>query len=234
MNPRLYAAVLGFLLLSLSGCDRTEAAQTKDITPSLLAWQKSNGHLIGALTLKLRNGGCLDLRRLSVPWTAQSNVPSQTLLMSADGDAVGIKPYERAGFSTTFEGEPHDGKIRVSITGWSSPPAGYYWRVASPEIIKANIADGTFRRLKTVGKNGSMAAFSAPGGRTVHIDGRYLNQCDVAADAGGPIRCTAVSSDQQYMFAFDMDQSDQGVLDQKIAQIFSLIEHTRTSCQSRE
>lgn len=230
MNSRLYAAVLGYLLLSLSGCDRTEAAQMKDITPSLLAWQKSNGHLIGALTLKLRNGECLDLRRLSVPWTAQSDLPSQTLLMSADGDAVGIKPYQRAGFSTTFDGEPHDGKIRVSITGWSSPPAGFYWRVGPPESIKANIEDGTFRRLKAAESVGSMSAFSAPGGRTVHIDARYLNQCDVAPNAGGAIRCTVVSSDQQYMAAFDLNQSDQDVLDQKIAQIVSLIERTRTTC----
>lgn len=202
----------------------------KDITRSLLAWQKSNGHLVGALTLKLRNGGCLDLRRLPVPWIAQSNVPSQTLLMSADGDAVGVKPYERAGFSATFDGEAHDGRVRVSITGWSPPPAGFYWRVAPPERVKANIADGTFQRLKTAESIGSMSAFSAPGGRTIHIDGRYLNQCDVTGDAGGPMRCTVVSSDQQYMVAFDLDQSEQGVLDQKIAQIISLIEHTRTAC----
>jgi hypothetical protein len=134
-------------LVNLSGCDRAEAAQVKDATPSLRAWQKSNGHVADASTLKLRNGECLDLSRLPAPWIAQFNASAQTLLVSADGAAVGIKPYERAGFSTTFEGEPHDGRIHISIAGWSPPPRSFGWRVA-PERIKANIAEGTFRLLQ--------------------------------------------------------------------------------------
>jgi hypothetical protein len=75
-----------------------------------------------------------------------------------------------------------------------------------------------------------MSAYSAAGGLTVYVDDRYLNQCEVGGEAGGPIRCTVISSDLRYSLAFALDQSDRGILGRQIARISSLVEHTRATC----
>lgn len=221
-------AVVAVALMALAGCSERKTPETgsaiEDIAPKIEAWEKANGVRVGPTALRLRDGSCLDVSRLSPPWKATPLGQPLTLTIAAPGDTVG-EP------ATPTDDEDPD-QLRIWISGWSRPPGeGFGWRGLTPERIKDNIDTGIFRRVDLWPPNAlSFKAYLGPGDAYYFADERGLSQCRDYGPEGNRLRCAIVSADEQYIFGGDLARSNMPDLPARLQRIGEAIEAIRGVC----
>lgn len=225
-------------LLTVS-CNRPVSIQPRNIADEMQRWVQQNSHKEGTSILRLRHGSCLDMTRLHSPWKVDyAHDPGPNGIdIAASGNAVGIKTFQRAGFDTSFDGVPHDGKVRVFISGWSPPNDDWgTWEVTTPKRIDVNIKSGLFKPLNLWPHyRGPLVAYLSAAER-VFIDKRHYTQCRDYGSNGIDygIMCIVISKKQDFSFSIQLDESEFVRLPDDISSVEKAIEHTRQSCIDRK
>lgn len=236
MFPRLAQSAFASLFLVAGACSERPAGTADDIGPEITAWAKLNTQAFSPTAIKLRDGTCLDSKRVSRPWATATLHPidplNPALLIAADGDAVGISPYEVPGRNEDWYGRPQDGRVWVSVVGWSNPDKDYLesWVVGPPAAVGASI-----RKTPTPPTIGTptlwavkISSESYPYG---YVDGRKLTQCRDYGPEIPLIWCQIVSLDEQYKSSVQLDASNLPRLPQVLSSISEAIENIRGPCE---
>nr|WP_312052190.1 hypothetical protein [Brevundimonas diminuta] len=236
MSLRLAQTALASLFLMVGACSERPAGTANDIGPEIVAWAKLNTQAFSPTAIKLRDGTCLDGKRVPRPWAIATPDPvdplNPALLIAADGDAVRISPYEVPGRKEDWYGRPQDGRVWVSVVGWSNPEKDYLesWLVGPPATVDASI-----RKTPTPAANGTptlwtvkISSESYPYG---YVDSRRLTQCRDYGPDIPLIWCEMVSQDEQYKFAVQLDASNLPRLPQVLNSISEAIEKARGPCE---
>lgn len=165
-------------------------------------------------------------------WYPHSVDPlNPALLIAANGDAVRISPYEVPGLNEDWYGRPQDGRVWVSVVGWSNPAKDYLesWVVGPPATVDASI-----RKTPTPPTIGTPTLWtvkispeSYPYG---YVDSRRLTQCRDYGPEIPLIWCHVVSQDEQYRYSVKLDAGNLTRLSQVMTSISEAIEETRGPC----
>jgi hypothetical protein len=213
------------LLAPIQACAREGAV--KDITPELDAWSRGNGQRVSPTALRLRAGACLDTDRLPAGWKQDANDQLGSLTISAGGTAIAVKPFERDGFDRSFEGVAHDGRIHVTLSGWSRPQ-DYWgaWLLGSPAgFDKVRSVTPPWPDRKT-----DLEAYARGGGERAYVDARHYTQCrDYGSDVP-MIWCIVVADDEQYSYGVKLDATNRQRLPQVLATLSGAIDAMRGAC----
>ncbi len=236
MTLRLAKTALASLFLLVGSCSERPAGTANDIGPEITAWAKLNTQAFSPTAIKLRDGTCLDGKRVSRPWAIATPHPvdplNPVLLIAADGDAVRISPYEVPGRNEDWYGRPHDGRVWVSVVGWSNPEKDYLesWVVGPPATVYASI-----RKTPTSPTIGTPTLWTVKISPESHpygyVDGRRLTQCRDYGPEIPLIWCRIVSPDEQYRSSVQLDASNLPRLPQVLHSISEAIEKARGPCK---
>ena len=213
------------LLAPVQACAR--GGGVKDITPELDAWARSNGQRVSPTALRLRAGDCLDTRKLPTSWKQDASDQPERLAISTDGQAIAVKPYERAGFDRSFEGVAHDGRVHMILLGWSRPQDRWgTWLAGSPADFDKNASKIS---PPWSDRKADLEAYAWPGDERAYVDARRYTQCRDYGSAG-PILCRVVSADEQYSYGVKLDPSNRRHLPKVLATLSSAIDAMRGAC----
>lgn len=227
----------GAALLLAAGC--SERSQVVDITPEIMVWEATVAERVSSTAIRPRDGTCLDMARVPHPWTLVAADQSRSFTIAAPGDAVGIRPFERQGWDVSFDGVPHDGRVRVGVTGWRRKEFRRLYKhsnLPEPERIQELVGQGLWRPIDPWPETIWTAYDAGPstGGSSADrslraTDGVDGTGCDYRLSAGA-LSCFVLAEDEQYASAVKLDRSEWDQLPTTLNELQQTIETFRGDC----
>jgi len=216
-HPIYVGVALALSACSESGSSEPDAAGRKAASEAL-------AQRISPSAIRLADDTCIDASRLPKPWTQEPETSPNILKVAAAGGAIHVVPFEREGYDTSFDGEPHDGKVRVSV---SRGPWGDNAH-SSLEAVERSVAEGLLKHSSPWGAKSDLSAYSGVG------DTKYVNPQDTirCRDYSASISCHLLTSDRQVRFGVLLDASERSRLPEVLNIIATAVDATRGPCPS--
>jgi hypothetical protein len=229
-NVRVWRLGLAFCGLALLSCSRPSDQAVSAYQEQVARWLALNTRPAGVSAIRLRDDTCLDTRRLQTPWVAAAPASAAAknpgLEIEATAEGAGLVPFN--GGADDW-GRPKDGKVRVSVVGWSRPSNDNLanWTFASPARIEQLIggADPNFKRLSLWPDDVGLEAYP----RT-YLDKRRLTQCRDYGPSTPLIWCSVVSNDEMFSYNVRLDPKSLPRLPQGLGSITQALEKARGPC----
>lgn len=220
------------ILLAVAGCSQPPEPRpgVRDISAELRAWREHNTQAISPSVIKLRDGRCLDTAKLPAPWVQVKHTNHKILAIAAPGDEVDIEPYEVPGRDQDFYGNPYDGRVRVTVSGWSRPNDSWdRWWFIAPARAEELIRSGRYQPKDLWPANDvGLEAFTGYSG-LVYFDARRFTQCKHDT-TDGQIMCVAIPADEQFRLTVSVSESNRVALPRVLSQLLATVESMRGPC----
>lgn len=201
---------------------------SEDFAEERALWEASKAERVSPTAIRLRSGECLDMARLPAPWQLAANDQPRSFTVAASGEDVGVAPFEREGWDSSFEGLPHDGRVRVVLAGWAPEDGRFSSQFVPPERAEQNLMEGRSKRVPLWGESSEYEAHV--GALTIYMDKRRLTQC---RDYSDMILCHVVSADEQFGYSVRLARSNLKQLPAKLDTITGAMEQARGACGAR-
>lgn len=215
-------AIYAGVAIALSACTETGSSE-----PDAVARMAANEVLaqrISSSSIQLADETCVDASRLQTPWMQEPDSSPNILKIAASGKAIHVVPFERESYHESFSGEPHDGKVRVSLSRGPWDEGTH----SSLEIVENSVAAGRLKRSAPWGTESSLSAYSGVG------DPKYVNRQDTirCRDYSASISCHLLTPDRQVTFGVNLDGSERTRLPEVLNIIATAVDATRGPCPS--
>ena len=216
-HPIYVGVALALSACSESGSSEPDAAGRKAASEVLV-------QRVSPSAIRLADDTCIDASRLPKPWTQEPETSPNILKVAAAGGAIHVVPFEREGYDASFDGEPHDGKVRVSV---SRGPWGDNAH-SSLEAVERSVAEGLLKHSSPWGAKSDLSAYSGVG------DTKYVNPQDTirCRDYSASISCHLLTSDRQVRFGVLLDASERSRLPEVLNIIATAVDAIRGPCPS--
>ena len=216
-------AILSAMAIAVSAC--SEAGPQAPTAEQQMAARAISDQRVSPSAIRLADGTCIDASRLVSPWVQETEVSQNIISIAAPGKAINVAPYERDSYHESFDGKPHDGKVRVSLSRGPWDDGGAYTTLA---IAERSANEGYLKRSTPWGNETNLVAYSGVG------DPKYVNSQDTirCRDYSTHISCQFETADSQVSFGVSFNATERSRLPEVLQIITTAVEATRGPCPS--
>ncbi|WP_312145416.1 hypothetical protein [Brevundimonas sp.] len=208
--------------LALSAC--SESGSSEPDAAARLAASEMLTQRVSPSAIRLADDTCIDASRLPKPWAQEPGASPNIIKIAAAGEAIHVAPFDREDRATSFDDEPHDGKVRVGLSRGPWDNGAH----SSLAMMEQRVAEGLLKRTSLWGEKSDLSAYSGVG------DPKYVNRQDTirCRDYSASISCHLLTPDRQVRFGVRVDASDRSRLPEVLNIIATAVDATRGPCPS--
>jgi hypothetical protein len=188
-------------------------------------------------SVRISNAACLNLFELPPPWIQDEFDQSLSYKVSAPGSLIGVVPFERENFDRSFDGVPHDGRVRLALASYiieNDFLDGEAFNKRDAEAAKIKdwteqlVKSGFYIPLDLWPDNSlGLKAYKISARDLTYLDNRGLTSC---RDHHRQIICTVVSEDESYRFHVTLSDDERDSLPSALQKISAALEKSRGDC----